>query len=323
MNKEIMVKNNGRYIPGLRAVCARCGTLVQNNEVFIATDNNHHDGKLCFDCMSTRANICIKCSSFYNEHCKCNTRYFDRESKIVDFSYMPKYKVLDPDSDIQLGVEFEFYNKQATMRLEALSKTISESTFNNFLIVKWDGSIRDRNGIELVTHIISPDWITENRDSIHGMFKFMLENGFVAATEPTCGGHVHYSSSNITNKQLFNILLYFGQNPTMIRILSQRPIESRYCIVETQKKHIREMTTGFYSRTRNSFINMNNIDTVEFRFFSGISSIEKLDYAVSTTRAIMDFGHEKERKSFRDFVSANKDKYQPTWEYLRYVRDSL
>jgi len=323
MNKEIMVKNNGRLIPGLKAVCAKCGILVQNNEVFIVADNNHHNGKLCFDCMSTRANICIKCNCFYDEHCKCNTRYFERESKIVDFSYMPKYKILDPHSDVQLGIEFEFYNKQSTIGLGALSKVINESTFNRFLIVKWDGSIKDRNGIELVTHIISPNWIIENRNSIHSMFKFMLENGFVAATEPSCGGHVHYSSSNITNEQLYNILSYFGQNPTMIRILSQRPTESRYCIVETQKRRIKATTTGFYSRDRNSFINMNNIDTVEFRFYSGISSIEKLDYAVSTTRAIMDFGHEEEQKSFRDFVSANKDKYQPTWEYLKYVRDSL
>jgi len=323
MNKETMVKNNGRLIPGLRAACAKCGALVQNNEVFIVSDNNHHNGKLCFDCMAARANICIKCSSFYSENCRCNVRYFDRESKIVDFSYMPKYKILDPNSDIQLGVEFEFYNKKASIGLEALSKTISESTFNNFLIVKWDGSIKDRNGIELVTHIISPDWIIDNRDSIHNMFRFMLENGFIAATEPSCGGHIHYSSSNITNEQLLNILLYFGQNPTLVRILSQRQTESRYCTVETKISNIKAMASSFYSRTRNSFINMNNIDTVEFRFFSGISSIEKLDYVVSTTGAIMDFGHEKEQKSFRDFVSANKDKYQPTWEYLRYVRDSL
>lgn len=254
-------------------------------------------------------------------NCWCAPKLSEEVEDVFEYDYIPEYIILDPKSDIRLGLEFEFNNTSGTETTSKIVQKVMHSEFGKFLVPKWDGSIGQRTGIEFSTQIISPTWIEKNESQFEDFFRLMLEQGCKSELDPSCGGHIHYSSSDITNDQLEKILKYFGKNPAQLRILSQRQTQGEHWQIETNPSNIEIMARSFYS-SRYNYISFNNPDTVEFRFFSGISSLQKLKYVVSTAIAIMDFGKEN-RRSFRNFLRDNKSKYEPTWEYVRNVRNSL
>jgi hypothetical protein len=165
----------------------------------------------------------------------------------------------------------------------------------------------------------------QNSTRIEQILKDLKANGFVAAMERTCAGHVHYSAQDITNKQLIRIEEYFINHPGVMRVISRRQRYGHHW--DIGEATVRAAET--FSSRRNRYINYNNVSTVELRFLAGITSLHHFFYNVEITDAIMEFGKKKSTGrnsgpgSFKSFVRGNRQKWPNAWEYLKNVRNSL
>jgi hypothetical protein len=322
------IHENSRYLPGIKAKCFVCKNEYNNNEFFLPVDDNHNT-KRCYDCCMNNYLFCSKCYKFYKTYCLCRPKKANHNTILYDWNFTPKYKCLDTEADVQIGIELEFFRDgEHIFAAEAAQILLNNPAF----VLKYDGSIRntegEKNGIEVASHILSPRWIYNNIDVINNVLTEIRKLGYLAAINKTCGSHVHYSSSTITNKQIRNILYFFGRYPDQIRILSRRQQRTEFWKIPTDNFTIIGNAETFNSE-RNSYINLSNPGTVEFRFFAGTSTIERFLYLLETTMAIMDFGLNVEKKdlmnelAFRNFVEKNNQKYSYTWEYLKNVRYRL
>lgn len=322
-----IAKANGRYISGLKVTCHKCKKTFNNNEVIFPVDNNHSTRKHCFSCAEQKYKFCTRCLKFFNTNCHCNPHMNEDSAVLYSYNYYPRYRTIG-SGEPYLGLEFELYNRNKNIDYNTLSNTII-SKWGDIVLCKWDGSIKDRDGLEITTHILSLAYIMSNLDKFNDIFKMVLKAGYISALEKTCSIHVHYSNTNVTNKQLENILLYFNKHKPLIRILSRRQYPTGYWKFDYADKNLLiDFAKNFYTAERNSWLNFNSIDNVEFRLFAGVTSVDRLLYTLDTVNAIMNFGFEVEnlgnrRHVFREYVGDNKQRYASLWKYLKDVRNSL
>lgn len=256
---------------------------------------------------------------FHSENCPCYGS--ENNANFTAWNHIPDFDVLDKKTDRWLGIEIEMYNFRNMMSYDSMADVINRK-FYEIGLPKWDGSIRDRNGIEFVSHVTSYPFILKNPDAWIALFAKMKEKGYVSASENTCSGHIHYSDTELTNDQLVNIIKYFSNNPWLLRVLSRRQMESNFSILFLNKE-----AGVSLNNPRNSWLNFSNPATVEFRFLAGISSFKHLKQNIETALAIIDFGRidipDVTPAQFFKFVDENVDEYPTLKEYIDNVRDNI
>jgi hypothetical protein len=144
----------------------------------------------------------------------------------------------------------------------------------DFCIIKRDGSLG--NGIEVVSLPMSMDAHRTRWDDFFGK---LPAHGLVVRA--TCGMHVHVSRELLTTLQIGK-MLHFIHNPLnepFLKIIAGRKPPEKYANI-TKEKKVTDVKTHSNAnpqlRNRYDGFNITGGATIEFRFFKGTNSLERM-----------------------------------------------
>lgn len=191
------------------------------------------------------------------------------------------YKYKPGDMNKYLGVELEVYvnpdkyNKQRVA--QECQKRLGEDG-----VIKFDGSITDRSGFEMVT-LPRTLYLQEE------IWKRVLEKPPTGIeVDESCGVHVHVSRDPLSKLQIAKLVMFTNlpENKEFISFIAGRG-ESRYT-------RILKRDWGYHKRVRNhedryNAVNLLNRSTIEFRIFSGSLDYDLLMVRLEFVRSLIDF----------------------------------
>lgn len=316
-----MIRANGVHLKNVKARCPQCHVYKQNNEMFLPADNNHNF-KVCYECALDTYTICKNCNKFYGRVCNCHERKMEDGRGLDHYAIVPNFEIHANPGEKTYGVELELYNKGKKISVEAMGKQLRKP-LGEFALIKHDGSIKDKNGLEIVLPPMSLNGIDQHRDRLREMFKIIKANGWIAMSEDTCAGHVHYCDPEMSNNQLIQAEEWWMAYPVLLITLSRRAkFSHRYAALDTRTKAPEQ-----WSSNRYRWLNYSNICTVEHRYLAGISTEAHMLYNIEMADSVTSFGlinpDIKDKGAFQKYIKKNSDRWPRVERQLRYVRDSI
>jgi len=207
------------------------------------------------------------------------------------------------------GLEIECEVNSSQARGEKLRQL--RSILGDYAALKEDGSLD--YGIEIATQ---PASMKEHKVRLAKLFA-KLPRGLSAWRRPSCGLHIHVSRSPLSDLTIAKTVCFVSANHNrrFIKLIAGRDSNS-YCKIQPKKLG----TAAKYNADRYEAINLQNINTIEFRLFKGtlrdVSVYKALEftdaltnYAGCAARSIRD---SQSRVKFCAFVEENK----ATWPNL-------
>lgn len=245
--------------------CNKCNEKVYGKIVYL--DNI----PLCEECFEKYFKRCGKCHRYFKpkkflglciEHtCSiCNV--------IKSHYYKPKWKRFGVDKEV-IGVELEInsINRDGYYFNEFI-KECNKINKNNFFIFKRDGSIGDE-GVEIVSqpasyyfHLRNAKW-----DKI-----FNLINKYEMTKNKNCGLHFHVNKEIFSSRELFLLDLFINDSKVvqMLENIGGRKL-NHYC--QRIRKNYDQW--GLATLNRYSILNLENSNTIEFRFCKSTNDINE------------------------------------------------
>jgi hypothetical protein len=289
---------------------------------------------ICGGCYEADYFTCERCEGVYHnddmsfdeaedeyvyicQHCD------NKETKLIkeyNFKPAPRFFGLKEDSDrrkkIFYGCELEVYvksdydiNEKAKEVASCLNKNDEQVYFKN------DSSIG--RGFEIVTHPHTWEEVT----------KLWLENwdekirGISSHNSGTCGFHVHVSRRPLTELHIQKMVQFVNDaaNESLIKTVAQRACDE-YGRLNAAKK----VGNCRYGEDRYEAINLQNMNTIEFRIFRGNLRKERIMKNLEFVKATIDFTRDRSYRdlttpSFLKFVSGNRKHYKHLHDYLNNV----
>ena len=172
----------------------------------------------------------------------------------------------------------------------------------NLFYCKTDGSLSD-NGIEIVSHPFSWSfWRAYGQEIYDTLFSAVISSGYASAESYEGGMHIHISKGAVKRDQLLKLLWFIYECPTFIKVIAQR--DSHYSKVTWESLTGRNPDT--FSRKRNlltpiarkkfssnahryTAVNLQNSETIEFRFFNGTLNIMTLSKAIEFLHSLLSY----------------------------------
>ena len=262
-------------------ICDDCGEYVHNDNVI----SDRHT-TLCVSCYENGYFICEDCNEllstdhYAEDGCCISCWPEETENGLHDYGYRPTPQFYGK-SDLHFGIELEMESNGNDIgnAIEQLSET---------LYAKHDGSLH--NGLEVVSHPTSWDWLQEHKDVWGGVLK-LSDSGFRSYNTSTCGMHVHMSKAAFTSLHLYKFLKLFFENPNFILIISRRHKDNlqRWASAETDESLVYKAKTKSSKTGRYTAVNLQNSDTVEIRIFRGTLSPTGFWRNVEFCKAVFDY----------------------------------
>ena len=318
-------------------VCARCGDRIWDSD-----SRGDEDTPLCIDCHDDHYTHCEDCDrlisnedAYYeddsSEYAYCERCYNRRiNAPIKSYYYKPEPQFYG-SGDFFMGVELEIDNGGECG--ENAEKILNIANANGERIYcKHDGSIQD--GFEMVSHPMSLEYHTKHMNWKE-VFDKAVDMGYRSHQTYTCGLHAHVSRNALGNT-------YIEQEATIARIIhfvelhwnellkfSRRTEES---ITRWANRYgIAENTEETYKKAKNRHlgryvaVNLENVNTVEFRMFKGTLRYETFIATLQLIHEICRLAisledKEMERLSWSDFVLMIDAKHQELIDYLKTKR---
>lgn len=295
------------YCDHLYVECRECG------ELFHRYKEDSPLYEICKDCFQDLYFECSQCNDFFlwderEEHHTvqgyiCPGCYTEIQEGIIyewDYKPFPQFQKTGKEEEITrfFGIEIEI-DEGGECRRNAgeINKYLP------FAYMKHDGSLND--GFEMVTHPMSYNFLYDNRYCFKGAFDEARQLGYTSHDAGTCGLHVHVSKKALgegTIRELnigkilylvekfweFNVR-FSRRNPGQLQEWAARyftPSEA-HSIPETEKIGVLLEKTNFSDRYM--AVNLENIATIEFRFFRGtlklntfIATVQYVNYLIDT-----------------------------------------
>lgn len=225
-----------------------------------------------------------------------------------------EYEVNTPEESLGTVEARHLYRGQTADRLEP--------TYNNFAIVKHDGSLQ--NGFEVVSIPMSLD---AHKEQWKPFFAVAAKSGLTVRR--TCGMHVHVSRELLTPLQIGKIMAFIcsKENATFIKTIAGRikPVYSaNHTYVEIGNKKITDVNKH---HERYSAINLRGEETIEFRFFRSTLNIIRMLQNLEFCDALIRFTwpsnasvqeiKEGGLKIFAQFILENRKHYPYLAEFMK------
>ena len=199
------------------------------------------------------------------------------------------------DKPYFIGVELEMESDTTDKEdreediLDVLNAEKGKYYYDNLIDWKEDSSLDD--GVEMVTAPIS---IGIFKDRIVPIVKRLQEKGYTSEKGGRCGNHIHISRNVFSEEAQARLILIYARFESIIKILSRRNENTEYCkdvlntvsaisidnadeVVKTQKE-----------KRKNTAINFNNSNTIEFRTFRGTMNTDILIANIQLVQLIAD-----------------------------------
>ena len=199
------------------------------------------------------------------------------------------------DKQYYVGIELEM-EKDLTDKEEREEDILAildaenvKDYYDKLLDWKEDSSLED--GVEMVTAPISLEIF---KKEIVPIVKRLQEKGYTSEKWGRCGNHIHISKNAFDEQAQARLILIYARFESIIKILSRRNENTEYCkdvlntvsaisidnadeVVKTQKE-----------KRKNTAINFNNSNTIEFRTFRGTMNTDVLIANIQLVQLIAD-----------------------------------
>lgn len=225
------------------------------------------------------------------------TRYFGTELEI--------HVGTDVDRDIVAGlVEYE------------MGKYLPDDARKALYYYKHDGSVRP--GFEIVTMPMTRDFITQNQELLHTLFKSIRKvvpnvDRFVSE-HPNCGFHIHVSRDSMTKLHVFRLASFVFANVPNLCLVGRRTT-NQYCDSKiAYPLTMQSLKPLKMHDERYKILNLQNEETIEFRFPKGLTDLNTFLYTLEFCDSMIDYTQHISNSdvSFRrylDFVYDRKRDY--------------
>ena len=266
--------------------CQNCGWHERD---FVHLDRTRCGSSvLCHSCYDERITPCSEC----DEECRgracrsCNTYdlcYFCMHAhhshpypQIHSYSYKPS-PVFHGYGPLYLGVELEVDNGEVD---RVLDYVWPHSDNEKLFYLKQDSSLGSR-GVELVTHPLTAEF-HRREFPWEDVLKDFIRIGYRSHNTTTCGMHIHASRDGLgkTAKAqditINKLLILFQRHWEPIREISRRSPQAlrqwsapNHGQTESREYFLKELPDCKQAHPRYQAINLNPVDTIEFRLFRG------------------------------------------------------
>ena len=300
----------------LFTTCYNCGDTVRRGDAFHDSDGDDYCER-CFDDLFTTCDNCGCVVSrddavYIDDSEYCADCASGREA-VHDYGYHPEpvfYEggSFDPDGDLDLymGVELEV-DKGRNRNL--LARELSGLT--EMLYCKHDGSLSDggNGGVEIVTH---PCTLAAHRELFPWSEVLSLcgDHGFKSHDAGTCGLHIHVSRSAFRDsRDVFTAIALIDRLRSYIVRFSRRSVEklNRWAeILDTSDMtpfpNYGVATSNIAEGSRYVAVNLQNRNTVEFRFPRGSLRYDTVIGTIELCRNIVLYARTHEPKDVANAV---------------------
>lgn len=236
--------------------------------------------------------FCNDCESYYlpSENCNCTNIESDcnLESWLKRYDYKHQIKFYDAKNcknKLFFGIEIELENNNYVNieTLEAIQELIP-------VAYKHDGSLTSSNGIEVVSQPFSLDFFNENKKTFEKALDKLYSLDFTAEDESTAGMHVHISRKDIGTFQTYKLLHYvYRKGINFCKFISKRVDTSfKYCQFDNDSQSLISKSK-YQNNNRYEAINLQNRDTIEFRFFQSTLDINDIELRLQFLDCLINF----------------------------------
>ena len=198
------------------------------------------------------------------------------------------------DKQYYVGIELEMENDLTDKEdreediLEVLEAEDGRYYYDNLIDWKEDGSLEE--GVEMVTAPIS---LGIFKDRIVPIVKRLQEKGYTSERGGRCGNHIHISKNAFDEQAQARLILIYARFESIIKILSRRK-NTEYCkdVLNTVSAisidNANEVVKNQKEKRKNTAINFNNRNTIEFRAFRGTMNTDILIANIQLVQLIAD-----------------------------------
>ena len=199
------------------------------------------------------------------------------------------------DKQYYVGIELEMENDLTDKEereediLAILDAEDGRYYYDNLIDWKEDSSLAD--GVEMVTAPISLDIF---KDRIVPIIKRLQEKGYKSEKGGRCGNHIHISRAAFSEEAQARLILIYARFESLIKILSRRNENTEYCkdVLNTVSAisidNANEVVKNQKEKRKNTAINFNNSNTIEFRTFRGTMNTDVLIANIQLVQLIAD-----------------------------------
>lgn len=291
------------------ARCSECSAFFDLEEGGGVVDYDH----LCSDCLDRLTHFCQSCDSYTRgdfcgecdscDDCGCDNGCPNLEASNDQGDLLPYDHKPDPvfygTGPLFLGFELEMECGDAPRDRGQIVRSISSGLERVYL--KHDGSLVD--GIELVTHPMSPASLVEWWPTFSSTLDDLRSEGVRSWNGHRCGFHVHMSRDAFHGpRHLFAFALFVYRNADQMRVLSgRRQAElDAYARLnlhqgDGMERHhgdarlIEKVRNSRYGGARHVAVNLTNRSTVEVRLFRGSLRHETLRGYLDLVLAVFEY----------------------------------
>ena len=318
-------------------LCRDCGRRIWADE-----NEGSEDHPLCQHCYERRYTNCDRCGALLRthqalymygdddeEHAYCDTCYHQVSAGVHDYCYKP-VPIFYGDGPRYLGVELEIdeageSGRQARWLCEAANRE------HEHIYIKHDGSLED--GLEIVTHPMTLDYHRTEMPWPE-VIRCALDMGYLSHQAGTCGLHVHVNRSSLgdTAEQredtIARILFFVENHWNELLRFSRRTGKqmekwaARYGRKDDPKAVLHSAKAS--ENGRYTCVNLNCVDTIEFRMFRGTLKYNTLIATLQIVDRICDVAlflsdEEVQNLTWSEFVSSLREDKTP--ELIQYLKE--
>lgn len=301
---------------GLSFICMRCDSTYPFNKKAQTIG-----GPICIDCAKSKYKLCPKCNYYHSNECALQ---ITGTSTVGEWNHseQPIFHKGKESSGIFLGLEHEVYLNNRASYDDIMRITQPR----HFLYAIFDGSIKDRNGLEVNTHPLETTWINENWDKIEEYLEMLRSLNIKATTERTCALHIHLNIDAFDdNDHVLRLLNLCYDNKQMLYAISQRQNPAwmqQYASTSLRLGDRRVIAKYLYSGAKKFAVIPRNGCTVEYRLFRGSlypTVIKKNMQFVLSTLEYTRNAENLTKDAYLEYVMAHEDKYPELRKFVRAV----
>ena len=291
--------------------CEDCGEYYPENETTTINDGNNNYYEVCEHCYSNNNyGYCDGCGEYFEEgclhwhddDCYCDNCYSEQSGYLYDYHEFIDWHLFkginEENPPYYIGKEIELEPKGSSDVRGVLNAI--ENNIN--AVGMHDGSL-SYGGVEVVTHPESWEYLQEHKQDYINFFNKIkdLEYGNAGG----CGLHFHVTRPN--EDVIARVIMLLESFKSEIKKLSRRSENqlsswAKFLTDFDGEEKIKYQSSKYLKDTyikgwhdRYLALNLNNSNTIEFRFFNGVNTFEQFWGALQFIHNVMQVALNEEK----------------------------
>ena len=296
--------------------CEICGENHYNDESHYIDNDNVYICDRCYD--TGDYHYCDSCDTYFsgyahydNDYCYCDNCYEEESGGMLDYNDYVEWKFYKTEQDQPItlnGTQYTMYIGAEIEQEPNGSSNVSGviNAINNTIngVGKYDGSLNS-GGVEIITQPQTWNYFQEHKQDYVKLFNEL--NNLQYKNCGHCGLHFHISRPD--NDTIARAIVLLESFKSEIKTLSRRNLDrlnqwakfiTDSCYEEDKLKYqsqkfLKEDYVAKY-HDRYMAINLQNSNTIEFRFFAGVNNFEEFWSALQFINNLMQIAlnHDKD-----------------------------